>query len=253
MADSYIQVPADGAGKKVQTFNNTVNSESVHANGVHLVTSAGASTDPASGNGVAACGNVDHDAADSGSPLKMGGKAISGVPTAVAGNDRVNAWLDLYGALNVKAGGISKTISQTPTVSNAAIYAAKDAVGGKLTFANAARKTAEGGVIEAITIIDNDQQMAELDLVIFNDDITTGTDNAAYDPSNADLLKAVGVVTILAADYADLNANSLATIRGLNIPFQCVATSLYGQLVTRGTPTYASTSSITVILHLRQD
>lgn len=51
----------------------------------------------ADGLAVAAVGNVAHDAVDSGNPAKIGGKAATGVPTAVADADRVNAWFDEYG------------------------------------------------------------------------------------------------------------------------------------------------------------
>lgn len=43
-------------------------------------------------------GNVAHDAADSGNPLKIGGKAETTVRAAVADGDRVDAWFDEYGA-----------------------------------------------------------------------------------------------------------------------------------------------------------
>lgn len=52
----------------------------------------------------AAEGTVAHDDADSGNPVKIGGKAASSEPTAVTANDRVNAWFDLNGRQMVKAG-----------------------------------------------------------------------------------------------------------------------------------------------------
>ena len=42
-------------------------------------------------------GNVAHDAADSGNPLKVGGKASTSAPTAVANGDRVDQWFDEFG------------------------------------------------------------------------------------------------------------------------------------------------------------
>lgn len=42
-------------------------------------------------------GDIAHDAADSGNPAKIGGKAVSAEPTAVTANDRVNAIFDLVG------------------------------------------------------------------------------------------------------------------------------------------------------------
>ena len=46
-------------------------------------------------------GAVAHDAADSGNPLKLGGKALTSDPTAVAAGDRVNAYFDAQGRLVV--------------------------------------------------------------------------------------------------------------------------------------------------------
>lgn len=53
---------------------------------------------------VSAAGDIAHDAADSGSPVKIGGKAYSAAndgPTAVSDSDRVNAYFDTNGRLRV--------------------------------------------------------------------------------------------------------------------------------------------------------
>lgn len=42
-------------------------------------------------------GDIAHDAADSGNPVKVGGKASSSLPAAVASGDRTNMTTDLYG------------------------------------------------------------------------------------------------------------------------------------------------------------
>lgn len=49
-------------------------------------------------------GAVAHDAADSGNPDKIGGKASLNEPTAVTDGDRVNAWFDLSGRQVVTLG-----------------------------------------------------------------------------------------------------------------------------------------------------
>ena len=46
-----------------------------------------------------AAGDVAHDAIDGGNPIKIGVKAASAEPTAVAGGDRVNLTADLVGKL----------------------------------------------------------------------------------------------------------------------------------------------------------
>jgi hypothetical protein len=51
---------------------------------------------------VTVAGTVAHDSPDSGNPIKVGGKASSSTPTPVAGGDRVDAWLDEYGAQVVR-------------------------------------------------------------------------------------------------------------------------------------------------------
>lgn len=47
----------------------------------------------------ASAGDVAHDSVDSGNPVKVGGKAVSSEPTAVASGDRANLITDLVGKL----------------------------------------------------------------------------------------------------------------------------------------------------------
>jgi len=46
---------------------------------------------------------VAHDSADSGAPLKIGGKASTSEPTAVATGDRVDGYFDEYGRLHIRS------------------------------------------------------------------------------------------------------------------------------------------------------
>jgi hypothetical protein len=81
-------------------------------------------------------GGVAHDAADAGKPVKIGGKASSGVPTAVAAADRVDAFFDLHGRLitslymtpQTRSGDVvgPKTVTLTTAV-NAGLIAAPGA------------------------------------------------------------------------------------------------------------------------------
>jgi len=150
----------------------------------------------------------------------------------------------------VRGGAI--VIAQTPTISTTA-YAANDAVGGKLTFANAVRTAGGVGYIEDVVVVDNDKENAELVLVCFDADFTATADNAAFDPSDADLGNAIGFVWILTSDYKSLNDNSVATVSNQPLQFQLAAggTSLYCQLMAVGTPTYTATSDLTVKLAIR--
>jgi len=72
----------------------------------HAVTNAGTfAVQAASG------GDVAHDAADSGNPVKLGAKAISAAPTAVAANDRTDLYADLYGQLRVNSTHINSWVA----------------------------------------------------------------------------------------------------------------------------------------------
>ncbi len=70
----------------------------------------GTSTVTAGVNGLLAVGgNIASDGVDSGNPVKIGGRAVSAAPTAVAAADRVDAISDLWGRLYVR--------EQAPTAS----------------------------------------------------------------------------------------------------------------------------------------
>ncbi len=152
-------------------------------------------------------------------------------------------------AMPITSAGI--TISQTPTVT-AGAYSAGDAVGGLLTFANAARSSGDGGVIKDVLILDDAGQDAELELWLFNAPFTPMADNAAWAPSEADLRKLVAIVSTADGAWFAAGTPSAARVE-CSQRYDCATTSLFGQLVTRGTPTYAATDDITVVLGLLQD
>ena len=70
-----------------------------------------------------AVGDVAHDAADAGNPVKIGGKGLSADPTAVTTADRVNALFDLIGRLVVApyalGGSIVRGVSSALTTTTA--------------------------------------------------------------------------------------------------------------------------------------
>lgn len=140
-------------------------------------------------------------------------------------------------------------VSQT---TSATAYEAKDAIGGLMTFANAARVSGGSIHIEGATIVDEDDQAAAVDLVLFRSSITAPTDEAAFDPTDAELLDCIGFIRFAATDYSRFNDNSVAH-KDCALTSTLSGTSLYGVLMAVGTPTYASTSSIHVTLSIVQD
>lgn len=146
------------------------------------------------------------------------------------------------------------TISQTPAISTGA-YAANDAVGGKLTFANAARVTGGGGVIKNMLIIDDAGQDAELELWLFKVTFTAMSDNAAWAPSEADLENLVCVISTQESSQGWMAAGTPSIVdTEVARRYDLTGTSLFGQLVNpTDTPTYVATDDITVKIGLLLD
>jgi len=151
-------------------------------------------------------------------------------------------------------------IEQTPTIT-AGIYSTGDALGGKLTFEYAAKRANGEGRIVSITIVDQADQKAAIDLVLFDQDFTATADNAAIAILDADAVNIIQTITLLAADYVDTGANSVITKGNIQKRYKCkeswsdnnTGKKLYGQLIVRGTPTYAATDDITVKLEVEYD
>ena len=144
-------------------------------------------------------------------------------------------------------------LTATPTISAAGIYAAGEAVGGLLTFTGAVDGTVLSGTITKVVIVDDDNEKSPLELVLFDRTFTATADNAAFDPTDADMENCIGVVFITTAAYSSFNDNSVATVVDQPLDIVLAGTSLFGQLITRGTPTYTATTDITVKLVIRQD
>ena len=147
--------------------------------------------------------------------------------------------------------GHGESITQTPTVT-AGAYSAGDAVGGLLTFANAALVSTGGGIIKQVLIIDDAGQDAEMELWLFNATFTAMADNAPWAPSQADLRKLVGIVTTVDGSWFAAGTPSVARILDVG-RYDLAGTSLFGQLVARGTPTFAATDDVSVIIGILQD
>ena len=146
--------------------------------------------------------------------------------------------------------GQTNLIKVTPTIT-AGAYAAGDAVGGLLTFTILG--AGGGGIVTGMSVTDKASANAELDLVLFNAPFTATSDNAPFDVSDADLLNCIGYVKVYASGYANFTDNSVGLVTGVGLAFKTATGALYGQLVTRSAPTYASTSDLQVTLHTLQD
>lgn len=152
--------------------------------------------------------------------------------------------------------GRSAVVPATPTVSTSA-YAAGDCIGGKMTFANMARLAGLTGLVQTAMIQCKSAQTFAADLIIFHTDpaATTFTDNAAIAVNAADFDKIALRIPFVAGDWSNVGTPSVAEVSAQGKLYKAATgeTSLYGVLVSRGTPTLASTSDLKVVLKAMQD
>lgn len=151
-------------------------------------------------------------------------------------------------------------VTATPTISTSA-YADGDALGDKLTFTAALQSSTATGYVISIMVTDLAGTTEDIDLVLFRTDpaATTFTDNAALDIADADLSKVMAVVNFGSANRFAFNDNGVKYVASLAIPVEgkttasALSRTFYGALVSRGTPTFAGTSDVSVTLGISQD
>lgn len=151
----------------------------------------------------------------------------------------------------------TKRLSVTPTISSSPAYTSGDELGTLQSITNASRLAGGGGQLLGVTVLDKTQaQRSALDIFFFNQSITVAGDNAAWLPSDGDMANCVGMIQIAAGNYntawAGTPTNSFAQVPlfssagsiGLNLPYTCLATTLFAMAVVRGTPTYTATTDL---------
>jgi len=144
-------------------------------------------------------------------------------------------------------------VEAAPVVDTSA-YATGELIGGKLTLSNATAINVFSGIINNVVIIDKDKEAADLDVVFFDTDptATTFTDQAAFDPDDADLLNIICTVSVT-TDVA-FSDNGMSYANNVNCPFRTPGVStIYAAIVSRGTPTYTSSSDLLLRVGILQD
>jgi hypothetical protein len=136
-------------------------------------------------------------------------------------------------------------VEVTPVLDTSA-YASGDQQGSLMTLTGAVPAQGEGAVLRAVSVVDKAKQSAAFKIVLFDASPTVASaDNAAADVSDAEMAdKCIGAVSVAAADYVALNANSVATVT-TTLPVKAVGgSSLYALMVAAGSPTYAANSLV---------
>ena len=152
-----------------------------------------------------------------------------------------------------QVGGKTTTVDVTPTITTSVAYAVGNEVGGLLTF-SAALLAAGTGLLQSIAVKCKSVQTSGFKLYMFkaNPSNTTWSDKTTPSINVADIPSLIGVYTLGAAD-SGLGTHTIYNTDGVGNTLNAGATTLYGILVTTGTPTFASTSGITVAIGVLQD
>jgi hypothetical protein len=137
---------------------------------------------------------------------------------------------------------LSTVITVTPTVLNADAYDAGDTVFNSTVITGAVRIAGGCSLLQSIVVADKDDQKAQLRLVFFDSTVTFGTLDSAPGLSDADSLKCIGDVEILAASYIDYGGTSVATLKAIGLMCKAASGSsdIYVAAMTSGTPTYTT-------------
>jgi hypothetical protein len=132
---------------------------------------------------------------------------------------------------------------------DAAAYTANDVIGGLISFSFAAGNAVNGGLLNSVYLVDDDNEGAALTLYLFSDKPTVIADDAAFAPTAADLKKMFAVVDVATGDYDTINSMKIAYKSGVNQTVKTDATqNMYGYLVCGATPTYAANKTIFIRL-----
>ena len=159
-----------------------------------------------------------------------------------AGNER-GANVDASGNLNVALAGRTEIIEVTLSLDTSA-YASGDVLADSQVVTNATRVADVGGLIQSVTLIDQDDQKVALDLYFLSANVSMGSENAAPSISDADALNLLlPKVSFGTADYTDLGGVAVAGISNLAIPIKPASgtRNIYVAAVNgTGTPTYTA-------------
>lgn len=143
---------------------------------------------------------------------------------------------------------------QATIATDTSIYASGDQIGVLMTVP--VLDPTFGARLVTVSVMDKSKQKSALDLYFFDRSVTVAADQAAASFSDADAVFTLGVVNILAVDYDDNAANSVATVNlspSLPLTANNRGRNTFMAVVSRGTPTYTGATDLVVSLNAEQD
>lgn len=157
--------------------------------------------------------------------------------------------------------GKARLVKVVPTLSLTA-YSVGDQMGGVLTLTNALDESSDTGTVLSVQVVDKAKQKPSFDILFFNSlPSVVSVDNAALDVTDAEMDdKYIGRVSVLSTDFKDILASSDATVlgvgllvQGLRQPHAPATKNLYALIQCQGTPTYGTTTDLTLRIGILQD
>jgi len=148
---------------------------------------------------------------------------------------------------------VTQSVLKTVVLSlNTNIYATGETLAETQEVTDALRTVNGCGIIQSIVVQDDDDQAGALDLVFFDANTSLGTENSAVSMADNDTI--LGIVSIAAADYADMINSRVATKANVGIGIKAAldSTSIYMGAVSRDAKTYTA-SGISVRLFILQE
>jgi len=149
-----------GAGTHYVLENNLVSRDSGGPTEIG-VAAAPLRTDPTGTTTQPTGGDIANDAADSGNPIKMGGKALAADPTAVTAGDRVNVQCDTLGVCITREARVDALVKGCSTGTNTADHeiiaapgAGKRIIVTRVTAFNTSASNAYAVIKSATTEVD---------------------------------------------------------------------------------------------------
>jgi hypothetical protein len=149
-----------------------------------------------------------------------------------------------------EVGGKSVAFSVTLSTDTSA-YASGDLIADTQIMNGFFRKADGTGVVQTITIIDEDAQGVSLYVLFMRTSTSMGSENSAPNISDANLTAGLlGIVAVATTDYVTLSGAKVATIKNIGIPVVAATGTddLYiAVLNSTGTPTYTASGLEMVI------
>ncbi len=145
-----------------------------------------------------------------------------------------------------EVGGFTRVFNVTLTLDTVA-YAAGDLIAETQLCDAFFRKVDGTGIIQSLTVVDQDDTKAGIDVYFLSANVSMGTENAAPSITDANAVNILGYVSVAAADYKDLGGVSVANIKNIGLPAKAVSGTddLYVAVVSNAsTPTYTASGVV---------